>query len=139
MATGIPPFTGETAGVIYESILNRDPIPVASIDPGFAPELERIVRKALEKDRDLRYQHASELRTDLKRMRREINSEPSPGSAHPLSPVVPSTSRWVHNLTLAAIIVAAILGLTLALRWHGTRPFCPKAADGTARLDPQPS
>jgi Tol biopolymer transport system component/predicted Ser/Thr protein kinase len=126
MSTGIPPFTGETAGVIYESILNRDPAPVSSMNAGFAPELERIIRKALEKDRDMRYQHASELRTDLKRLRRELNSEQSSG-ARLLSPAVVSpTSRRARNLTLSAIFIAAILGLVVALRWHGTRPSAPK-------------
>jgi serine/threonine protein kinase/Tol biopolymer transport system component len=126
MSTSIPPFTGETAGVIYESILNRDPTPVSGMKPGFAPELDRIIRKALEKDRDMRYQHASDLRTDLKRLRRELNSEHSSG-ARVSAPVSP-TSRRARNLIFSAIFIAAILGLVLALRWHGARPSAPKLA-----------
>jgi hypothetical protein len=126
MSTGIPAFRGETAGVIYESILNRDPIPVASMKPGFAPELGRIICKALEKDRDMRYQHASELRTDLKRLRREINFEQPSGAFRLSSPIVRQTSRWARNLTLSATLVATILGLILALRWRAPRPSAPK-------------
>jgi eukaryotic-like serine/threonine-protein kinase len=126
MSTGIPAFRGETAGVIYESILNRDPIPVASMKPGFAPELGRIICKALEKDRDMRYQHASELRTDLKRLRREINSDQSSGALLLSPAIVPPTSRWARNLTLSATLLVTILGLILALRWRGARPSAPK-------------
>jgi eukaryotic-like serine/threonine-protein kinase len=126
MSTGIPPFTGATAGVIYGSILNRDPTPVSSMRPGFAPELERIIRKALEKDRDMRYQHASDLRTDLMRLRRELNSEHSSGARLSSPAVVSPASRRARYLTFSAILVAAVLGLILAFRWHGNRPSAPK-------------
>ena len=71
MATGVLPFRGESQGVIFEAILNRAPIPPAQLNPDVAPELERIVNKCLEKDRSLRYHHASEIRTDLERLKRE--------------------------------------------------------------------
>jgi serine/threonine protein kinase len=74
MATGMLPFQGESTGVIFEAILNRAPLPPVRLSPDVAPELEPIIAKCLEKDRNLRYQHASEIRTDLQRMKRDTDS-----------------------------------------------------------------
>src|SRR5277367_1096990 len=81
MATGELPFRGESNGVIFEAILNRAPAPMARLNPEVAPKLEAIVHKALEKDRNLRYQHAAEMRSDLQRLKRDLDSGHS-GAVH---------------------------------------------------------
>src|ERR1700746_1710996 len=74
MAPGALPFRGETSGVIFKSILDAAPTPAIRLNPELPPEMERILEKTLEKDRTLRYQSATDLRTDLARLKREQQS-----------------------------------------------------------------
>jgi serine/threonine protein kinase len=74
MCTGVLPFRGESAGVIFEAILRRAPAPAVRFNPDLPADLERIVNKCLEKDRNLRYQHASDVRADLQRLKRDTES-----------------------------------------------------------------
>ncbi len=106
MATGILPFQGDTAAVIFDAILNRTPTPVRRLNPKLPAKLEEIINKALEKDQEVRYQHASELRADLKRLKRDLDS----GRLAAL-PATQGTHRrnliWVAAL-LALLAVAAV-------------------------------
>jgi serine/threonine protein kinase/Tfp pilus assembly protein PilF len=74
MTTGRPAFPGSTSAIIFEAILNRDPIPPSRLNPALPVELERILSKALEKDREMRYQTAADLRADLRRLKRDFDS-----------------------------------------------------------------
>ena len=80
MATGTLPFRGDTNGVIFDAILNRAPISAVRLNPEVPAKLEAILQKALDKDRNLRYQSAAEMRTDLKRLQREIESGSNPSA-----------------------------------------------------------
>ena len=83
MATGTLPFPGDTSAVVFEAILNRDPVPVAQLVSGLPADFGRLLDKALEKDRNLRYQTATELKTDLQRIKRDLDSGRKPASSSP--------------------------------------------------------
>jgi serine/threonine protein kinase len=93
MATGAMPFRGESSGVIFHEILDRDPVSAIRLNPDLPPKLEDIINKALEKDRELRYQHASDMRADLKRLKRETESRHGPTtSSGPIATVLEKPS-----------------------------------------------
>src|SRR6202162_2665008 len=85
MASGQLPFRGETSGVIFDGILNRVPVSSVRLNPDLPVGLEEIINKALEKDRNLRYQHASEMRSDLSRLQRDTQVRPSPAAAEEMA------------------------------------------------------
>ena len=110
MATGRPAFPGQTSGVVTEAILNRAPVPISRLNPDIPQKLEEIVAKLLEKDPDLRYQTAADVRTDLKRLRRDTSS----GRLHlPLANA--SLSSDTRNKTSAKRHLRAILGFLFAV------------------------
>jgi eukaryotic-like serine/threonine-protein kinase len=109
MATGQLPFRGDSAATIFDSILNRAPVPPVRLNPDVPAELERIINKALEKNRDLRYQHASEMRADLQRLKRDTDS----GKSAAIAEIGPRDRRsW--RPWIAAVAVAVIAGLLAA-------------------------
>jgi serine/threonine protein kinase/Tol biopolymer transport system component len=135
MATGALPFRGESSGTIFHAILERQPIPAVRLNPDVPSELERIINKALEKDRDLRYQSSSEMRADMKRLRRDTDSgrvlssgnravqelaaEPITNSATP-----PSAERaQKRNIVLAACV--ALLAAAFAVYHFWPRSNTP--------------
>jgi Tol biopolymer transport system component len=113
MATARVPFEGNTSAVIFERILNRDPVPPAEFNAGLPPKLEEVIRTALEKDRDLRYQSAAEMRAELKRLKRDTSS----GRIHAASGVtsMASSGSVVAATAPGTKSKTAVLGLIAAL------------------------
>jgi TolB-like protein/predicted Ser/Thr protein kinase len=125
MATGTLPFRGDTSGIIFESILNRAPTKLARLNPEVHPELERIIEKALEKDRDTRYQHASDLLADLKRLKRLSESSQV---AMQEAPEAKRSKAWIWITAGIAVVV-----LVAAFAWY-LRPGRAAQIDSIAVL-----
>jgi hypothetical protein len=136
MATGQLPFRGDSTGTIFDAILNRAPVALARLNPDVPPKLEEIINKALEKDRNLRYQHAADIRTDLQRLKRELESAAQrtlgvadegvlPERSGPDRPAVPATSPsriaqpWSRKfITSVGILVAIVVAVVAFLHTH---------------------
>ncbi len=129
MATGRPAFARTTSALIFQAILDRTPTSPLRLNPELAPELERIVDKALEKDREVRYQHASDLRADLKRLLRDTTSgraaaAEAVGGARPTEATpVTGAKPLRRRIWLAAVLgVLVLVGAPLAYRYFKTEP-----------------
>jgi serine/threonine protein kinase/tetratricopeptide (TPR) repeat protein len=129
MATGKQPFRGESEAAIYDAILNRDPVPPAELNQGVPTTLEEIIHKALEKDRDLRYQHAADVRTDLQRLKRDCESGraavASSGHVGTTALGRPSHAK-VGRYAAATVLLAAFIAAGLYYRPHRPKPLTDK-------------
>ena len=155
MATGAVPFRGETSGVITDMILNRAPVAPIRLNPDLPPKLEDIINKALEKDRDMRYQSASDIRTDLKRLRRdtgsgrissiesrtvqELSLEPGSGSNRiATTAALPSTAAAGKKsavVVACAVLVLAVAAFAAYHFLHGSAPSGPAKITQISRWD----
>jgi len=112
MATGVSPFFGSTTAAIFDSILNKQPIPVLRLNPAIPEELDHIIRKAIEKDRDVRSQSAAEIRAELKRLKRDTSSD---RISAPLVASAPATKH--RHWPLVLLSGALLLALALSVRY----------------------
>lgn len=111
LATGKMPFEGKTSGAVMGAILHETPVPPSQINPALPLKLEEIISKALEKDRDVRYQHASELRADLKRLKRDLDSGQISSTPSIRAQPARRRRRWMFAVIAAVMVIAAaVLG-----------------------------
>jgi serine/threonine protein kinase/tetratricopeptide (TPR) repeat protein len=106
MATGALPFSGETAGAIFDAVLHGAPPSVSRMNPHLPGELDHVIQKALEKDREIRYQHASDMRADLARARRDTSSSVTVQTEARPAPARPFPWRWLSLFVLIVAVVA---------------------------------
>lgn len=137
MITGTLPFTGVTTGEILEAILNKDPAAPVRLNSNIPPELERIIGKALEKDRKLRYQSAAEIRTDLQRLLRDISSHTTHRPSLPKENIrsEPPVSK-ISSKTMWFIAIATMLVLLFAvgIRYNATSKKSANVNPGTLSI-----
>jgi len=138
MATGQRPFQGDTTAVIFDAILNKAPVSPVTLPPDLSAGLEGIIRKALEKDRDVRCQRASDLRADLKQLKRDTES----GKFSTEAAVVPrpKTSRRPRLLVSVLAGVLVVIGIASAVAWFALRrPLAPPPELRERRLTANPA
>jgi eukaryotic-like serine/threonine-protein kinase len=133
MATGTLPFRGDSAGAIFDGILNKAPAPALRLNPDLPAKFEDVLHKALEKDREVRYQSAKELRADLKRLKRDTESQRVPVVAAEKGGAS-KTSGWRWSLIAAAavIVVASLIVIAVRSREAGGRSPQTAASVGPA-------
>jgi serine/threonine protein kinase/tetratricopeptide (TPR) repeat protein len=160
MATGMSPFRGDTSALIFKAILDAGPTPVVRLNPDVPAKLEDVINKALEKDRSLRYQHASEMRSDLQRLKRDTDTQrtqlpaalkeaaagpttrsPSSGqhAASSPDPATASTGQKRRYGKIAGLVATVALALLTVLFWqlkHRTAPAVSLASPNTVAVLP---
>ena len=129
MATGQLPFRGESTATIFDAILNRAPVAPLRLNPNLSSEFERIINKALEKDRNLRYQHASDIRADLQRLKRDTDSGRGPRSTKDL-PLGEIESR--QRMRRRAVAITAAIVIVAAAGFVARRYFQPSESGRVA-------
>src|ERR1700720_338515 len=126
MATGRLPFSGSTSAVIFNAILSKAPTPPTRLNPELPAKLEEIINKALEKDRDVRYQHASDLRADLQRLKRDTDSGRSAAtvlhSEETRTAAAPPRPRWRRG---AVVVTSVVIILASTFVYLLTRTLPP--------------
>ena len=127
MATAQLPFRGESSAVIFREILDREPVPAVRLNPDLPAELERIINKALEKDRELRYQSAAELRADLKRIQRASDSGRT-SSVDIQTQAGPRSKRGIVFAGLALLVLLVAMG---GIAWYERHSPAPTGAVAT--------
>jgi eukaryotic-like serine/threonine-protein kinase len=131
MATGKPAFGGPTQMAVHDAVLHRVPPPPSSLNPAIPPALDAIIAKALEKDRDFRYQSAGEIRIDLQRLRRDATSGQGSSATRPVPIARPAWWRRVRWMPIAVVALAVLVVVVswLALRWRDAQdPFVSAVA-----------
>jgi eukaryotic-like serine/threonine-protein kinase len=134
VATGRLPFPGDSPGEICGAILHKEPAPPSQLNPRVWPGLEIVILRALEKDRDLRYQHASDMRAELQRLKRDSESGRNAAVAasmaevfsSPSAAVVQKTKRWSLFAGAAALLIMALVGAGVYYRSHHGNPLTDK-------------
>ena len=132
MATGVPPFRGDTYALIAEAILNRAPVAPVRLNPDVSPKLEEIITKALEKDKKLRYQSAADIRTDLQRLKRDRKSSASSLLLEATSKTAGRQKRWPLYSAAAIVAVALVAG---ALFLHSRKAHALTGTDTIVLAD----
>jgi len=128
MATGALPFRGESTGVIFKAILDAAPTPAVRLNPDVPPKLEDIINRALEKDRELRYQHASEMRSALLRLKRDSESGHRSAASSSTAAVgeAPARGAKLRKIAVPVLLVALLVAGGLYYRSHRSKPLTEK-------------
>src|SRR5271154_4930989 len=133
MATGVLPFRGDTSGVVFEAILNREPSIPRALNPNLSPKLDEIIRRALEKDRNLRFQHSSDLRAELERLKRDTGSGQSAikrATFEPeaTTPAPSQSTRRTRSFIFSGIAAVSLLAIAITVVFRGRiAPASPTA------------
>jgi serine/threonine protein kinase len=147
MVTGVQAFGGSTTAVVYDAILNRAPRPIAHLNPLISPRLEAVIATALEKDRDMRHQHASDLQAELRRIRRDLDTQSLAGSQTVVMPTRPSApavsvsatpppkaeTSWLPRISIVVAVLAIVIAVALFF-WRGQLVSDNRAASSVTEV-----